>query len=273
MENSPNTSETSWVKRNVRLLVVIGSFLFIGIFFYFQFASAASIPSDFLSLYHDQDQRAKQVLQTAPFAFGQLAEYMKNNDPKSAYDLTTKGMNQTLTNSNRVDSLHQQFIMLKASAAGVADTKISGKFLKLFSLIEDRNKQLRQLVILQKDVFSTLRQYYAALMAGQQVKLPETVISSVDNVNRDIQAANDLQIQIDTAYSDLLSTAGLTAEQVTMEESVRGSLTKIPDVEVTVTDIPVNTPAPTLGQPQGPVASPTAELSPAPSASASSPIL
>lgn len=269
METSGQGSKNFWSKPITRVLFVVGVLLVIIVFIYLQYFSHPNLPPEFLSLYHDQDQRAKQVLQSSPFSFGQIGQHIQSNEFKEMNDLATKGLNQALTNTNRVDNLDKQLIVLRATGASITEPRISSKLMRLFSLIDSRNKQFREVVLLQQQVFTTMREFYVAQEAGQKVTLPDSINQSINDINRDIQSASDLQLQIDTTYSGILDTAGLMFDAVDIQEGIRTSLTQTPNEEITVTDIPF--PTPTEGPVQGPQASPSATIQPIASSSAVTP--
>lgn len=226
--------------------------------------------SKFFSSYKKADAFAKETIKASVIDFSALSEAVKNNNIALAEQISEEYLTKSLKNTNRFSELEKQTIELKTQSFDITNGTTSPILLKLFSLLDNRNQELKKLLTQETDLFTALRLNYFLLKNGAN----GLNLSSADKVSQDIvqseKTIEGLQIQIDETYQKLLEAAGVNQNVLnTSGEDIEAGYqnTKIQDFPVVLPTLPEiqkqNQP------PIGPIASPSATPSVASSSAAS----
>ncbi len=227
--------------------------------------------SKFFSSYKKTDSFAKETIKASVVDFSALSEAVKNNNIAAAEQISEDSLTKSLKNTNRIAALEKQTIELKTQSFDISNGTTSPILLKLFSLLDSRNQELKKLLTSETDLFTALRLNYFFVKNGAN----GLNLSSADKVSQDIVQSEKniegLQIQIDETYQKLLEAAGVSQNAIdTTGEDIQAGYKNTQPQELPVV-LPTLPEIQKANQPPiGPLASPSATPSIATSSAASS---
>lgn len=222
----------------VIILLVIG---------YFTLLAPSSLSRTFFSKYHEQDEVVKQTLPKMQFDYGLLSEQIQAQNASAAATTTKEYLIQSLKNKENTGTIQKKTSELKILLASVTDVILKEKIIKLFELLNQRNKKMQTIIESQTNIFTALRNHFGSLAVGNKgVGIPQNIDSVIQASQTEIQTILQLQTTIDVAYEEIVKLAGVDTTVSQTADSIRMSLSATPEVPVTITDFPTPSPAPTI---------------------------
>ncbi|MBP9719400.1 MAG: hypothetical protein KBD46_02940 [Candidatus Levybacteria bacterium] len=241
----------------VIILLVIG---------YFSLVAPSSLPKSFFSKYQEQDILIKQTLPAMQFDLAILSQQIQAKNASEAARLVKNDLIQSLKNRENSKVISKKMSELKILLASVNDTALREKIIKLFGLMDERNRRLQALIDTQTNVFTVLRNHFGALAVGKKADtMPQNIDSVIGASQIERQSLSQLQTSIDVAFEEIIKLSGVDTSTSQTADAIRMSLSTTPAKDPQITDFPTATPAPTLEPTEIP-ASPSATETATPSA-------
>jgi hypothetical protein len=216
---------------------------------YFTFFAKSAIPQTFFLQYQKQHILATEVQSTMQFNYGLIGEQIQAKNASEAATLAKQGLVQSLQNKKKAEAVNERSDQLKVLLASISDTTLREKVIKLFSLLDDRNKRIVTLIDTQISIFTSLRNHFGAVsVGGKGSDIPQNIDAVIQATQKEIQAIVQLQTNIDIAYEEIVQLAGNKEDISVLEKTnlLKMSLSPTLGEQITITDFPTPTPAPTI---------------------------
>jgi hypothetical protein len=262
MEQTAATKNTTNLYLLFAGLVVI-ILLIVG---YFTFFAKSAIPQAFFLQYQQQDIIAKDVQGTMQFNYGLISQQIQEKNASQAAVLAKQGLVQSLQNKKKAEIMNKKSTNLKVLLASISDTTLREKVIKLFSLLDERNKRILAIIDTQISIFTSLRNHFGAVAVGEKGRdIPQNIDTVIQATQKEIQSVLQMQTNIDISYAEIVKLGG-NQENISLLEKtnlLKMSLSPTLGQQITITDFPTPTLAPTV------VATPTSSPSATPIATTS----
>lgn len=205
----------------------------------------------------------KQMLPNMQFAYEPLSQEIQAKNASATATIAKQDLIQSLKNKKSMEPIHTKTGELKLLLASVTDTTLKEKTIKLFELVDQRNKKMQAVIEAQTNIFTVLRNHFGAIAVGKKANaLPQNIDSVIQASQLEVQSLLQLQTTIDVAYDEIVKLAGVDTSVSQTADAIRMSLSATPEVQPTITDFPTPTITPTVEL----TATPTASGSATPSA-------
>lgn len=226
-------------KNNLYLFAAAIAIVFLGFVGYFYFSQANAVPEKFFSSYQKTDTLAKEIFQSSQFDYGKISMSIKNRDASEASALSKQFLIESMRNQKKEETLTKQTAVLKTTASDITDTLLKQKILKLFGLLDQRNRSFSDITQIHMSIHTTLRNYFGLLLAGGNPQgLPQNIDVVVQSSQQQLRTIEQLQAQIDAAYEEIVKLAGYTNSANVTVDTIKANLSKTPDYEPVITDFP-----------------------------------
>lgn len=226
---------------------------------YFNLGRPSAIPQAFFSKYQQQDILVKSTLPKMQFDYGTLSQQIQAQNASAAATVTKEDLVQSLRNKENTVAILRKTGELKILLSSVYDTTLREKIIKLFELLDQRNKKMQTVVETQTNIFTALRNHFGAIAVGEKGSgIPQNIDSVIQASQREMQSLLQLQTTIDVAYAEIVKLAGVDTTVSQTADSIRMSLSATPEIQPQITDFPTPSPAPTSAPTEIP-ASPSAD--------------
>ena len=234
---------------NLYLLFAGGVVIILLVIGYFAFFAKSAVPVAFFSLYQQEDTVGRQTIGKMQFNYSLIGQQIQAKNASEAARLAKEGLVQSLKNKDSVATVTKKTGQLKVLLSSVTDTTLREKVIKLFGLLDERNKRMATLIDTHITIFTTLRNQFGALSVGEKGQaMPQNIDTVIGATQKEVQAIGALQTTIDVAYQEIVQLAGVS-DDINVSQttnSIRMSLSATPEKQITITDFPTPTPTPTL---------------------------
>jgi len=248
-------------KKPINLYLIFAAIIIIILLIlgYFTLIRPSTIPQAFFSKYQQQDILVKSTLPKMQFDYGTLSQQIQAQNASAAATVAKEDLVQSLRNKENTAAIQKKTGELKILLSSVYDTTLREKIIKLFELLDQRNKKMQTVIETQTNIFTALRNHFGALAVGEKGSgIPQNIDSVIASSQREIQSLLQLQTTIDVAYDEIVKLAGADTGVSQTADSIRMSLSATPEIQPQITDFPTPSPAPTIAPTEIP-ASPSAE--------------
>lgn len=222
----------------VLILLVLG---------YFFFIAKSPVPSEFFTLYQEQDSLTKKAESGIVFDYALLSKAIQTKDATNAATLAKQNLIQSLKNQESSTQIQKKTASLKIISGQVNDNTIREKIIKLIAQMDQRNTKLAAVIRTQTNIMTVLSNHFGALSVGmKETQMPQNIDAVIQASQSEVQAITNLQMSIDVAYAEIIKLSGVDPTISQTADSIRMSLSATPEKQPTLTDFPTPTPAPTL---------------------------
>lgn len=236
---------------------------------YFTLLASSPIPTGFFSKYREQNTLSGQTLATTRFDYGPLSQQIQAKNASEAANISKQNLVQSLKNQQNMLVINKKTADLKTVLSSISDSTLREKTVKLFSLLDQRNKRLQSVIDTQVTIFTMLRNHFGALAVGEKgPDMPQNIDTVISASQTEIISVIQLQTTIDVSFDEIVKLSGVDTSISQTTDSIRMSLSVTPQKQPLITDFPTPTPAPTI-EPTAttaPDATPSAEETATPSA-------
>jgi len=199
------------------LIILIGIGIFIGgiLFLFLKYAPQSEAQyQEFISSYSESNLQAKEVANSSFFDFGKLQEKNASRDFASALSLVDQSKQSNLDSYKKIGNLVQKIVKLKQQAIQFSDEPIRAQAFKLIALLEERNQRLTKINEYQNQLFDVLSPFYLALSSNQQPSTTPNFDNGINLIQNEMNSLNQLQVRIDEAYNEFITTAQIDTSTV-----------------------------------------------------------